>query len=650
MCGITGFLKKTKDLSRAHAVDDLRRMMRTLDHRGPDACGYFYSPEVCLGLAHTRLAIHDTSEGGAQPMTSPSGRYIIVFNGEIYNFKEIEKDIQRSAKSAPSAKRGNSDTEVLLRAIEIWGLREAVSRTVGMFSFAVNDTQERKLYLVRDRFGEKPLYYGWQGEFFVFGSELKSLRAHPSFSRDLDNLSVAQFITYGFIPGSKSIYSNVKKLAPGCLLVLGLDGRSTETIEQYWSTRSQYMGALSDPIEGDERVLLSTLQDQLNKSVARQMISDVPLGAFLSGGLDSSLICSTMVGLSDRQVKTFTIGFDEAFYDEAKHARSIATYLGTDHHEMRVRPSDALQIIPDLHISYDEPFGDASQLPMLLLSKLTKEYVTVAVSGDGGDELFGGYNRHSLASRLKRLESVPLGLRRFMSSSLEFLPNRQFSLIAKRLGFIAGPEHFSKLLRCLRFRDEKDLYLRLISNGCDPQIFKRGLQIEQSNEANANELVKDWMDKENIQLNFMLMDTLGYLKDDVLTKVDRASMASGLETRAPFLDHEFAQTAWRIPKHLMFKDGKGKYMLRRLLETKFPPEFFLRPKQGFSVPIGGWLRSELKDWASDLLSTESINESNYFDADYVNSVWKAHTSYKRDHSQLLWNLLMFQSWYRGQAA
>jgi asparagine synthase (glutamine-hydrolysing) len=649
MCGITGFLHFGPGPDRDEAQRRLRAMTDTLAHRGPDADGLFLDPESGVGLGHRRLAIVDLSPQGVQPMESASGRFITVFNGEIYNYQELRAELE-AAGQAP-VWRGSSDTEVMLALFEACGVGEALARCTGMFALALWDRRERTLFLARDRMGEKPLYYGFghgpDGPAFLFGSELKSLRPHPALDPAIDRAALAQYLRLHYVPAPRSILKSVRKLPAGTWLAVPASGASRPEPRAYWTLAGAVEAGLSQPFAGSEEEASRDLEQALRRTVRGQMVADVPLGAFLSGGVDSSLVVALMQAESARPVRTFTIGFGEAAYDESREAARVAAHLGTDHTELRARPEDGLAVVEGLADIYDEPFSDASQIPTFLVSRLTREHVTVALSGDGGDEIFAGYNRHFWGAALwGRLGGLPPALRGIGGAALRALSptawNRIFGLagplLPGRLRQRLPGYKLHKLADLLPAKDRADFYRRMVSNWQRPELVARdrdpGLPDWPEAPANCTGFTA-WM---------QFTDAATYLPDDIMAKVDRASMAVSLETRAPYLDHRVVEAAWRLPLSMKVADGQGKRILRRILDRFVPRELIDRPKMGFGVPIDAWLRGPLREWAEGLLEPGRMERQGFLDPAPVRAAWAEHQSGRADHHYRLWNVLMFQAW------
>lgn len=643
MCGIAGFLDRTRN--GASAGDILRRMARALTHRGPDDEGFWVDPESGIALAHRRLAIVDLSPAGHQPMFSPDGRLAIIFNGEIYNHAAIRAELDLEA---PQNWRGHSDTEVLLAAIGHWGVKIALERCVGMFAIALWDRKERKLTLARDRVGEKPLYYGWIGSSFAFASELKALRTHPAWSGHIDRSSLALMMRHGYVPAPYTIFQGIHKIKPGQILVLE-EGAQEPHVENYWSAYAVAERGRAAPFDGTREEAVDKLDALLRQSLSGQMLADVPLGAFLSGGIDSSTVVALMQSMSAQPIRTFTIGFDVSGYNEAEHAKNIANYLGTDHTELYVTESEAREVIPKLPSIYCEPFSDPSQIPTYLVSQLARQKVTVALSGDAGDELFSGYNRYSLADQLwGKLSSIPLGLRqaaaqlataispaaydRLVGPLTRLMPHHQ------RHDRIGDKIHKAADLLSLRTLDE--VYLRLCSQWKNPE----DLVIDGKEHPTMLSRLEALPDLAGPVERMMYADLVSYLPDDILVKVDRAAMAMSLETRVPLLDHRIVEFASSLPLSVSRAEGQTKWPLRQLLYRHVPQDLVDRPKMGFGAPIDRWLRGALRDWAEDLLNESRLRREGYFHPDTVRQCWKEHLSGHRNNQYMIWNVLMFQAW------
>jgi asparagine synthase (glutamine-hydrolysing) len=644
MCGFAGYLS-----SVAHPISSeaLNKMGDAIAHRGPDDKGIWSDTDAGIGLSHRRLSIIDLSPAGHQPMISASGRYVIAFNGEIYNHLELRKLLRHDKKDGGQW-RGQSDTETLLSGFDAWGIEETVKKSIGMFAFAVWDKQNSTLTLGRDRLGEKPLYYGWQGDAFLFGSELKALRAHPAFRAEIDRNSLALMMRHNNIPAPYSIYRGIYKLQPGFLLTVSLNNREPN-FSQYWSGKEAAERGGANPFSGSPSEAVDALESLLNNAVTQQMVADVPLGAFLSGGVDSSTVVALMQAQSSRPVRTFSIGFHENQYNEAQHAKLVAQHLGTEHTEWYVTPKDALDVIPLLPRLYDEPFADSSQIPTFLLSQMTRKHVKVSLSGDGGDELFGGYNRYLLTKRLwGSLAYFPASIRRSMARAITAVSPSIWDAIMKPLqavlpkgtGAVQWGDKLHKGAGLLASRSSAELYRGMVSHWTDPASLVLG-GTEPATVLTDNSL-QPLVDGEIERM--MALDMLTYLPDDILTKVDRAAMGVSLETRVPFLDHRVVELAWRLPLKYKLRDGTGKWVLWQVLYKYVPKELIERPKMGFGVPIDSWLRGPLRDWAEDLLNESRLRQEGYFNPAPVRLKWQEHLSGKRNWQYHLWNVLMFQAW------
>jgi asparagine synthase (glutamine-hydrolysing) len=644
MCGIVGFLGMG-GRGEAALSEIAEAMSVCLSHRGPDDAGMWVDGSAGLGFGHRRLSILDLSPAGHQPMFSHSGRYVITFNGEIYNYLDIRRELELSG-SAPQW-RGHSDTEILLAAVTSWGVKATLERLTGMFALALWDRQERILYIARDRLGEKPLYYGWVNGTLLFASELKALRAHPLWKGVIDRGALTLFLRHGYVPSPYSMYEGIRKLTPGTFLSVREDGSSEET--PYWSARDIAERGQTEPFEGDEGEAVDTLERLLSKAVAGQMVADVPLGAFLSGGVDSSTIVALMQAQSDRPVRTFTIGFREHGHNEAEYAKAVASHLNTEHTELYVTPAEARDTIPRLPELYDEPFSDASQIPTFLVAQLARRKVTVSLSGDGGDELFGGYNRHFIGRGLwDRLSWIPSGLRNVAGSAITRVSPADWNrLVTPFLRAVPGQyryadpgEKLHKLALVLGARQPDEIYLGLTSQ------WKRPADIVLNGSEPVTTLTNGtrWAVLSDFTQRMMFLDLIGYLPDDILVKVDRAAMGVSLETRVPMLDHHVVEFAWRVPLSMKIRGGQGKWLLRQLLYRYVPRELIERPKSGFTVPIGAWLRGPLRDWAESLLTEARLRNEGFFDPIQIRNRWNEHLAGRRDWQESLWTVLMFQAW------
>jgi asparagine synthase (glutamine-hydrolysing) len=625
-------------------------MVNTLRHRGPDDVGAWVDAEGGIALGHRRLSIVDLSPEGHQPMHSPCGRYVISFNGEIYNFQELRHELEGFGYGF----RGHSDTEVMLSCIAHWGIVSAVKRLNGMFAFAVWDRQERELYLVRDRIGEKPLYYGWIGRVFVFGSELKALRAYPGFSMEVDRDALALFLRHNYIPAPHSIYKGISKVIPGTIATITLaDAGQPPQTQPYWSVGAAVQRGLDEPFTGSDQEAIACLDELLRDSVKHRMVADVPLGAFLSGGIDSSTIVALMQAQSDRPIQTFTIGFHEAAFNEAEHAKAVARHLGTAHTELYVTPEETMAIIPKLPSLYDEPFADPSQIPTFMISELARRDVTVVLSGDAGDELFGGYERYFLGSsiwnkieRIPELAKYPMmrGIKMLSTGSWDNIFHIMDPLLPKPLRYRNPGEKLYKLVEMLKAKGADGLYVLMGSHWTDPASVVIG-------GSEPSKILTDPSDRMNqlqLQERMMYMDTMTYLPDDILVKVDRASMGVSLESRVPFLDHRIAEFAWRIPLSMKIRDGRGKWILRQVLNKYVPSALIDRPKMGFGVPIDTWLRGPLREWAEELLDEKKLRDQGFFHPDPIRQKWNGHLSGASSWPYHLWDVLMFQAWLEQQ--
>ena len=645
MCGLTGFWGEPSGGGDLSAI--AQAMAARIHYRGPDDAGVWSDDAAGFAVAHRRLAIVDLSPAGHQPMHSSSGRWVLAYNGEVYNLLALRQQLESEAL-AP-AWRGHSDTETLLACIEAWGLERTLRASVGMFALALWDRNEHSLYLARDRIGEKPLYYGWQGDTFLFGSELKALQAHPAFNAAVDRGALALLLRHNYIPAPYSIWQSIHKLMPGTWMKLATGERDVQQ-HVYWSLADVAERGTAQPFAGSEKDAIDGLEQRLGASVRGQMMADVPLGALLSGGIDSSVIAALMQANSTRPVRTFTIGFEEKQYDETKHARAVATHLGTDHTEMRLSSSDALTLIPQLPAMYDEPFADSSQLPTHLVMKLARQHVTVALSGDAGDEMFCGYNRYFLGPKTwKQIRWMPTALRGIVGSGLTALPatkvNSLFGPLAARAGIALPGDKANKLgQRMLHVRSVDDLYVSLVSEWSDPAAMIKGGHVPPN-------LIDDrasWPKLGDPEARMMALDGLTYLPDDILVKVDRASMAVSLETRAPFLDRDVIEFAWSIPLSMKMRDGKGKWVLRNVLDRYVPRALIERPKMGFGIPLDQWLRGPLREWAEALLAEERLEREGFFEPALIRAAWERHANGSVSLGYRLWSVLMFQAWLEQQ--
>ena len=651
MCGLVGVL------GGRHATIEMRplleRMAGAIRHRGPDDGGVWIDEERAIGFAHRRLSILELSPAGAQPMVSGSGALVIAFNGEIYNHLQLRAELAGSG-GAPEW-RGHSDTETLLACVDAWGIDRTLRAAAGMFAFALWDRRERTLTLARDRLGEKPLYYGWQGTTphapLLFGSELKALRQHPAFDPEIDREALTLLLRSNAVPAPHTIYRSTRKLPPGCYVTLSLAEPLADPV-RYWSVDDAVRAGLDDPLDVREGEARDQLDACLTRIVGEQMLADVPVGAFLSGGIDSSLIAALMQKVSAAPAKTFSIGFPDRRHDEAVFARAVAEHLGTDHHELYVTPGQVLDVVPRLSDIYDEPHADSSQIPTLLLSALARQTVKVALSGDGGDELFAGYTRYHRADALwRRVSRYPLGARRLAGSAIRALPQRALTRLTAPFGAsdLPAPPRFNgaKLHTAaglISSESEHALYRQLVSRWPQPEGIVIGGRSPELDAAATAELPSSLHPIDRM----MALDQQAYLPDEILTKVDRASMAVSLETRMPLIDHRVVELAWRLPLRFKLRDRRGKWLLREVLDRYVPRRLVERPKKGFGVPIDAWLRGPLRDWAEAQLDSARLSRDGYFQPAPLRAIWTGHLSGRLDAGHELWTVLAFQSWLERQ--
>lgn len=618
-------------------------MSAALSHRGPDDAGTWSDPDSGVTFGHRRLSIIDVSSAGHQPMLSPDGRFAITYNGEIYNHQELRRELAACGR-APQW-RGHSDTETLLAAVTAWGVRETLERLVGMFALAIWDRSTGSLHLARDRLGEKPLYYGWVGSSFLFASELKAFWAFPGFRKQVDTDALGLFMQFGNIPAPYSIFRGISKLPPASVLTLSSEGfrRQEATFSPYWNFTEVALRGLRNPVE-DENEALAGLEKHLRQAVTAQSIADVPLGAFLSGGIDSSLIAALMQAEAPGTVKTFTVGFEEPAYDESGYAKAVAAHLGTEHHEMRLTADDARMVIPQIPFIYDEPFADSSQIATHLVCRSARTRVKVALSGDGGDELFGGYNRYHWSRRVLQFwDRVPHALRSTAVRTLGRMPPSAFDSVASAFGLHSRVSHVGLkaqkvLQRLSALESVNDLHRLLLTewpanSGVVPGARDLPLLAPQASSGMAD-----------LEHAMMMYDTMTYLPDDVLTKVDRAAMSVSLETRVPYLDHRVLEYAWRLPLQMKIRNGTGKWALRQILYKYVPRHLLERPKAGFAIPLGEWLRGPLRDWVETHLSEGKLQSEGYLDGSQIQAIWREHLSGRKDWTQRLWYVLTFETW------
>jgi asparagine synthase (glutamine-hydrolysing) len=643
MCGLTGLWQPAGGDPEALA-EAARRMAGALVHRGPDDAGDWVDGEAGLAFAFRRLAILDVSPAGHQPMVSTGGRFVLQFNGEIYNFRELRAELEGHG----AAFRGGSDTEVILAALERWDVVDAIPRLWGMFACAIWDRQARALWLARDRLGKKPLYYARASGTWLFGSELSSLRAHPACPTDIDRGALVSLLRYGYVPAPTAILAGVRKLPPATLVRLAADG--TEHASAYWRARDVVRRAVTHRKTPEVGAAIEELDALLRDAVRRRMIADVPLGAFLSGGVDSSTVVALMQAVHDRPVRTFTIGFADAAYDESRDAAAVAAHLGTAHTTLPVTEADALAVVPSLAADADEPFADSSRVPTFLVARLARQHVTVALSGDGGDEVFGGYTRHVWADRVwRQMTPIPAVARRAAGAALTQVGPSAWDALYRAAEGLLPPharqrhpgDKLRKLARLMAARDVDAIYPVLVAQWDGPEHVVVG-----------GEEPSPWSEDEarGVELptlteRMMFRDLVGYLPDDILTKVDRATMAASLEARAPLLDHRVVEWAWRLPLSFKIHAGEGKWLLRQVLDRYVPRPLIERPKSGFALPIGDWLRGPLRAWAESHLATDRLAREGFFVPGAIRTVWERHLRGAREETRL-WPVLMFQAWGR----
>lgn len=638
MCGITGIYKFKNSQNREHFHSTINRMTDTLRHRGPDSGGTWIDNQSQIALGHRRLAIRDLSPTGHQPMVSSCGRYVIVYNGEVYSHQEIARDLKKSGRHF----RGTSDTEVILEACAEWGIENTVKRLIGMFAFAIFDRETRNLFLARDRLGIKPLYWGKFNDLFIFGSELKALRKAEGWNPELDRNAMSAFMRHNYIPAPNSIYKNVQKLEPGNILCINQQGYIHHT--KYWDLVDIAQNGLCNPLHQPDNILIDQLDNLLGDAVSRRMVSDVPIGALLSGGIDSSLVTALMVERSNQPVNTFSIGFQEQEFNEAPYAREIAKHLGTQHTELYVESEHALDIVDKLPTWYDEPFADSSQLPTALVCELTKKHVTVVLTGDGGDELFTGYNRYTLGLDMwNKANIAPYPIRKIIAQTLLKQSTTRLDMVGKFIPHRRRPSQLGhklhKFANAILQNDPDMMYRRMISHWHDPDDIVIGANEHKGVlwDTSISQVVPGFLER------MQFLDTVTYLPDDILTKVDRASMSVSLETRVPLLDHRIVELAWQLPQKMKLRNKQSKWALRECLFKRVPRHLIERPKMGFGVPFDQWLRGPLRDWAEALLNENRLNAQGLFYPQPIRERWKAHID-GANWGYPLWNVLMAQSW------
>jgi asparagine synthase (glutamine-hydrolysing) len=648
MCGFAGYIDARGGTEKAELEAMAGRMAEVLRHRGPDDHGVWADPRAGVAFGHRRLSILDLSTAGHQPMFSPMGRFVIVYNGEIYNCEQLRQALLRENSNLHF--RGHSDTEIMLAAFEHWGVEPSLERMNGMFAFALWDQQDSILFLARDRFGEKPLYYGWAGRNFLFGSELKALRAHWAFDSDINRDALAAYLRFNCMPAPYSIYHNIYKLPPASFLRYSA---GEVKIKAYWSLRACVVRGIFEPFCGSAEDACDELDRLLRDAVKLRMHADVPLGAFLSGGIDSSVLVALMQAQTARPVRTFSIGFHDAAYDEAPDARAIAQHLGTDHTELYVTSDQAINVVTSLPETYDEPFADSSQIPTLLVSQLTRRHVTVSLSGDGGDEIFGGYNRYTWGGRLwNRFSHLPYLLRRVVASAISTIGPQVWdaafdharAVLPKNWHQRMPGYKLHKLADLLRSGDPVNMYARMASHWFNPEFVVLGTEARP-----PMHIVEDqWLALRNFEQQAMYLDTITYLPNDILVKLDRATMAVSLEGRIPYLDHRVVEFAWSLPQTMKVRPNEGKWILRQVLYRYVPRQLVERPKMGFGVPLDSWLRGPLRGWAEPLLDPRRLQQEGFFKPEAVRQKWTDHISGRGAWQYHLWDILMFQLWLEHQ--
>ena len=652
MCGIAGiFAASNQPIALQQRV---RAMSASLRHRGPDSRGDWVDTDAGVALAHRRLSIVDLSEHGNQPIQSHDNRCVLVFNGEIYNHIQLREKLYDAG--AVISWRGHSDSETLVECLSFWGIEKTLKAVVGMFAFALWDRNTSELTLARDRLGEKPLYYARASGMIAFGSELKSLQSLPEVPISLNTAAIAKFLRVGYIPDPETVYHEVRKVPPGTWVSIKRENITADAWplpQMFWSLRGVAESGLAAPLSSDDpEATVDSLERVLSSAISGQLMGDVPVGAFLSGGVDSTAVTALMQKISSQPIKTFSIGFEGKGYDETPYAAAIANVLGTDHHKLRVGDSDVAKTVPDLSATYDEPFADSSQIPTLMVAKLAREHVRVSLSGDGGDELFAGYNRYTLAGQhWGRLEKIPLPLREAMANGLARIPASRWDkvlvpamrAVPRRFRLALPGDKIHKVARILGSADSLALYRGMVSQ-LHPGALKADLEME------AHDAPDVWPTKSDLVHQMMFLDSITYLPGDILTKVDRATMAHSLESRMPFLDHHVVEFAWQVPLSLKIRNGQSKWVLREMVRRYIPDSYFDRPKMGFGGPLGEWLRGPLRGWASDLLSPARLEASEYLETSVIAQMWEEHLSGTHNWEHGLWNVLMLQSWLDSEQA
>ena len=644
MCGIAGFYSCRADNNRQEDFHVAQNIAQSLTHRGPDRGDIWQDNNSALTFIHRRLAIIDLSDDGAQPMASPSGRYIATFNGEIYNYREIRQELENYNIQF----RGNSDTEVMLAGFDQWGIEKTISKLNGMFAFALYDQKEKQIHFARDRFGKKPLYVGWVGKSLFFSSELKACHQHPEFEKKINQDALAIYMKYGYVHAPYSIFENMWQLLPASMLSLNLDGLDpninlASKMKTYWSLKDVAEQGQRNPNKKSPNQIIYEFEGKLEEAVSQRMLSDVPLGAFLSGGIDSSVVVALMQRQSLESIKTFSAGFEQEGFNEAEHAKKIAQHLKTDHYEFYISDQDALDVIPRLPQIYDEPFADQSQIPTYLISKLAREHATVVLTGDGGDEILAGYDRHTKIPPLwEKVSGLPHGLRRMLCGAMNMLPQEFYGRLKK------DNPHFGaqvkRTLGLLGLHNTNDIYDALVSGWQD------------GDKSVLNGLLPDiplhdknqWPEDMSFLNQMIFGDILSYRPNDLMVKTDRATMAASIEARAPLMDYKLAEYAFSLPDEMKIQGGQGKWLLRQILKKHIPEHLYERPKMGFSVPLNQWLRGPLNDWAQELLDEKRLKDQGLFDVSMVRAQWdnfQNNLGFQPPRKDL-WSILMFQAWHK----